>query len=57
MSVKGSWQRKRNISQEQWDENDDRIFKRKSYKYDSIKRGVQERVVDVSKREVHLTER
>ena len=57
MSVKGSWQRKRNISQKQWEDNDSRIFKRKSYLYDSIKRGVQERVVDVSKREVHLTER
>jgi hypothetical protein len=57
MSVKGSWQRKRNISQKQWECEHDRIFKRKSYRYDSIKRGVQERVVDVSKREVHLTER
>ena len=57
MSVKGSWQRKINISYQEWEDNDARIFKRKRYKYDSIKRGVQERVVDVSKRDVNLTER
>jgi len=57
MSVKGSWQRKRNISHQEWEDNDARIFRRKSYKYDTIKRGVQERVVKVDKRDVHLTER